>query len=542
MPTRTCSRARSASGRPRWSISAYLAAAALTLPIGIAHGFGAPPSTGSGSGWSGCSSPRSDLPFAALSASAPLLQSWFAASGHPQARNPYVLYAASNLGSFAALLAYPLAIESLLTLRAQAWIWSVGFAGLAVLVAAAAMMAARGAGDRCAAHVTPAERPTLRDRAVLDGARRHPGRTRHRGDGLHLDRRRGGAAALGAAARALSADLRGGVPRQAVVLARTGRAAGAVPRCAARNHAARQRPPLLGRDHRAAICWRCSCSRSPVTARSIAGARHPRCSPSSICGPRSAACSAASSPACSRRICSTSTYEYPILVIAASSRCRARSAAPSGSSPGASGRRSRSRRSRSCSYSSSTLPAQPSSVALLFKIGLVVLVGLMLLQRRDPARLAALAVTAFDRHGRVAARAERARNDAQLLRRASRRRDRRRHAPPALSRHHDPRREQVRDADGTPTSGRPEPLTYYYFGGPISEGIAAARAAQGGLKSVAAVGLGARAACVPSQGRRSLDLLRDRSRSRAARARSRACSASCRAARRRRRSCSATRG
>src|SRR5207237_7283045 len=84
------------------------------------------------------------LPFAALSASAPLLQSWFAASGHPRARNPYVLYAASNLGSFAALLAYPLAIESMLTLRTQAWVWSAGFAGLALLIAAAAVISSRG--------------------------------------------------------------------------------------------------------------------------------------------------------------------------------------------------------------------------------------------------------------------------------------------------------------------------------------------------------------------------------------------------------------
>ena len=108
-----------------------LAAAALTLPIGIAHGFDAPPSSGIGLWLVALFAASIGLPFAALSASAPLLQSWFAASGHPQARNPYVLYAASNLGSFAALLAYPLALESLLTLRAQAWIWSVGFAGLA---------------------------------------------------------------------------------------------------------------------------------------------------------------------------------------------------------------------------------------------------------------------------------------------------------------------------------------------------------------------------------------------------------------------------
>src|SRR6266568_1771663 len=50
---------------------------------------------------------------------APLLVRWFAASGHPQAGNPYVLYAASNLGSFAALLAYPILIEPMLTLADQ---------------------------------------------------------------------------------------------------------------------------------------------------------------------------------------------------------------------------------------------------------------------------------------------------------------------------------------------------------------------------------------------------------------------------------------
>src|SRR5947209_10208154 len=90
---------------------AVLAAAALTLPIGIAHGFGTPPSAGIGLWLVGLFAASIGLPFAALSANAPLLQSWFAASGHPQAHNPYVLYAASNLGSFAALLAYPLALE-----------------------------------------------------------------------------------------------------------------------------------------------------------------------------------------------------------------------------------------------------------------------------------------------------------------------------------------------------------------------------------------------------------------------------------------------
>src|SRR3979409_1934681 len=48
-----------------------LAAAALTLPIGIAHGFEAPPSSGVGFWLVGLFAASIGLPFAALSASAP---------------------------------------------------------------------------------------------------------------------------------------------------------------------------------------------------------------------------------------------------------------------------------------------------------------------------------------------------------------------------------------------------------------------------------------------------------------------------------------
>ena len=86
------------------------------------------------SGCSACSRSPSGFRSSRLSASAPLLQSWFAASGHKQAGNPYVLYAASNLGSFAALFAYPVIIEPFLTLKTQTAAWSIGFALLAVLL------------------------------------------------------------------------------------------------------------------------------------------------------------------------------------------------------------------------------------------------------------------------------------------------------------------------------------------------------------------------------------------------------------------------
>lgn len=77
------------------------------------------------------------LPFFALSAQGPLLQAWFARSGHPRAHDPYFLYAASNIGSFAALIAYPFLIEPLFGLSVQAASWTIGYVVMAALVAAA---------------------------------------------------------------------------------------------------------------------------------------------------------------------------------------------------------------------------------------------------------------------------------------------------------------------------------------------------------------------------------------------------------------------
>src|SRR5207244_8072320 len=120
-----------------------LSLAALTLPIGIAEAFGAPPTHYIALWLMGLLTVSIGLPFAALSASAPLLQGWFAASGHPPAGNPYVLYAASDLGSFAALIAYPVIVEPILPLKDQTQLWSVGFAVLSVLIAVASLTVAR---------------------------------------------------------------------------------------------------------------------------------------------------------------------------------------------------------------------------------------------------------------------------------------------------------------------------------------------------------------------------------------------------------------
>lgn len=58
-------------------------------------------------------------PFTLLAAGTPLIQRWFAATDDKHAKDPYFLYAASNLGSFCGLLAYPILIEPRLGLQAQ---------------------------------------------------------------------------------------------------------------------------------------------------------------------------------------------------------------------------------------------------------------------------------------------------------------------------------------------------------------------------------------------------------------------------------------
>jgi hypothetical protein len=66
------------------------------------------------------------LPYVLLSATAPLVQHWFAAR-YPQ-QSPYRLYALSNLGSFGALLSYPFLLEPYIALPQQQTLWTAGFA------------------------------------------------------------------------------------------------------------------------------------------------------------------------------------------------------------------------------------------------------------------------------------------------------------------------------------------------------------------------------------------------------------------------------
>ncbi|MGZ3313211.1 MAG: spermidine synthase [Caulobacteraceae bacterium] len=126
---------------------AVLALAALTLPLRISEVFG-PPSIDQPAFWLlGVLLVSVGPAFAVLSATAPLLQAWYArlAPAASGGSDPYHLYAASNLGSLLALVAYPVLVEPLMRLKLQAAAWSLGYGAfiLVVLVLAALSRRAR---------------------------------------------------------------------------------------------------------------------------------------------------------------------------------------------------------------------------------------------------------------------------------------------------------------------------------------------------------------------------------------------------------------
>ncbi|MFL6863124.1 MAG: spermidine synthase [Allosphingosinicella sp.] len=145
---------------PRLQAGAHIlafAVAALWLPIGVTGAIlpaGASPAL-----WAPWFLLSSMGPlFLIVAAQAPLMQRWYALES---ARGePYALYAASNLGSFAGLLSYPLIVEPWLTLRQQSLLWSWLYALLVLLVAACALTIPAHAVEARPERVSPA--PPLR--------------------------------------------------------------------------------------------------------------------------------------------------------------------------------------------------------------------------------------------------------------------------------------------------------------------------------------------------------------------------------------------
>jgi hypothetical protein len=144
-----------------------MCAATLFLPLAIASWWGRPPADATAALWLlGLFAVSIGLPFFALSANGPLLQAWFARTDHPSAANPYFLYAASNIGSFLALISYPFVMEPLTTLGQQTRGWAVLFLALIALIAWCGVLMLRSARtDAPAMHSTFEPPPSWRNAA-----------------------------------------------------------------------------------------------------------------------------------------------------------------------------------------------------------------------------------------------------------------------------------------------------------------------------------------------------------------------------------------
>jgi hypothetical protein len=152
----------------RLSVAVHLTAmiaAVFALPLSIAAGWDRPPETGQALSLIGLFTASIGLPFFALAANSPLLQAWFARTDHPDAKDPYFLYAASNIGSFLALVSYPTVIEPFVRLGDQVGFWSIGFCLLIVLLTACGILLWRSPATAASAPSAVDAPPTWKDAA-----------------------------------------------------------------------------------------------------------------------------------------------------------------------------------------------------------------------------------------------------------------------------------------------------------------------------------------------------------------------------------------
>lgn len=146
--------------------------ASLCLPIGIASGW-TPPTEGDATVWLLMLFAVSlGAPFFALSANAPLLQKWYAATGGKDSDDPYFLYAASNIGSFGALMAYPFLLEPMFGASAQSQTWTYGYFVLSVGLILCGWIASRGNEAKAVSRdvaTNEAAKPSAKELAIWIG-------------------------------------------------------------------------------------------------------------------------------------------------------------------------------------------------------------------------------------------------------------------------------------------------------------------------------------------------------------------------------------
>ena len=146
----------------------------MVLPVRVSEALG-PPSSDHPVWWLiGVLTLSIGAPFAAASATAPLLQSWYARTGRSDAHDPYYLYAASNLGSFAGLLAYPILVEPLLGAQAQSAAWSLGYVIVAAMITLSATLAVSAHGETPKPLEHTGAAPTWRERSYWMAAAAAP--------------------------------------------------------------------------------------------------------------------------------------------------------------------------------------------------------------------------------------------------------------------------------------------------------------------------------------------------------------------------------
>lgn len=148
---------RLALGRQVLLHAAALAAAAVVLPLAPAEAWKPAPGDNPTLGVLMLLAVTVGPAYVVLAATSPLLQAWWSVAR--PGKSPYRLYALSNAGSLAALVAYPFLMEPLAGLRVQAGLWSAGFAAFIVLCAGCGLwvwLARRGAAADAPATDAPA--------------------------------------------------------------------------------------------------------------------------------------------------------------------------------------------------------------------------------------------------------------------------------------------------------------------------------------------------------------------------------------------------
>ena len=111
------------------------------------------------------------LPFAVLSTTAVVAQSWLAGSSLGQNNEPYPLYAASNAGSLVALLGYPFVIEPLCGVKFQSLTWTGGYVLYGLLTVLAWSMLQPGKRPLATAQKTPHQSSASSSPTTADYAR-----------------------------------------------------------------------------------------------------------------------------------------------------------------------------------------------------------------------------------------------------------------------------------------------------------------------------------------------------------------------------------